>query len=192
MITTATIRADKNQNFDWVFSPAASLVWKPREQDYFRVSFSSALRNPTLADQYLYLDVGPATLVGNLEGRDSLVTVSSFIDYRESISATNGLPFGNLDTMQYFNIAPLRPEQVRPSRWATGQPLGPVVPRRKLVLQPVQPFIGYNIGLDVLFQNPNFPDAVTGVDVFYAANSINTVRTTVLRSGPIGTWGTTG
>ena len=40
VITTATIRADKNQNFDWVFSPAASLVWQPREQDYFRVSFS--------------------------------------------------------------------------------------------------------------------------------------------------------
>ena len=71
VITTATLRADKNQNFDWVFSPAASLVWQPREQDYFRVSLSSALRNPTLADQYLYLDVGPATLVGNLQGRDS-------------------------------------------------------------------------------------------------------------------------
>ena len=83
VITTATIRADKNQNFDWVFSPAASLVWQPREQDYFRLSFSVRLRNPTLADQYLYLDVGPATLVGNLQGRDSLgdhLTVSSITE----------------------------------------------------------------------------------------------------------------
>ena len=180
VITTATIRADKNQNFDWVFSPAASLVWKPREQDYFRVSFSSALRNPTLADQYLYLDVGPATLVGNLQGRDSLVTVSSFIDYRESISATNGLPFGNLDTMQYFNIALLRPEQVRSIEVGYRTTLWD-----RLYLDgswyysQYNHFIGYNIGLDVLFQNPNFQDAVTGVDVFrYAANSINTVRTT--------------
>ena len=180
VITTATIRADKNQNFDWVFSPAASLVWKPREQDYFRVSFSSALRNPTLADQYLYLDVGPATLVGNLQGRDSLVTFSSFIDYRESISATNGLPFGNLDTMQYFNIAPLRPEQVRSIEVGYRTTLWD-----RLYLDgswyysQYNHFIGYNIGLDVLFQNPNFQDAVTGVDVFrYAANSINTVRTT--------------
>ena len=180
VITTATIRADKNQNFDWVFSPAASLVWKPREQDYFRVSFSSALRNPTLADQYLFLDVGPATLVGNLEGRDSLVTLSSFIDYRESISATNGLPFGNLDTMQYFNIAPLRPEQVRSIEVGYRTTLWD-----RLYLDgswyysQYNHFIGYNIGLDVLFQNPNFQDAVTGVDVFrYAANSINTVRTT--------------
>lgn len=180
VITTATIRADKNQNFDWVFSPAASLVWKPREQDYLRVSFSSALRNPTLADQYLYLDVGPATLVGNLEGRDSLVTVASFIDYRNSISSAAGLPFGNLDTMQFFNIAPLRPEQVSSVEVGYRTTLWD-----KLYLDgswyysQYNHFIGYNIGLDVLFQNPAFPNAVTGIDVFrYAANSTNEVRTT--------------
>ena len=180
VITTATIRADKNQNFEWVFSPAASLVWKPREQDYMRVSFSSALRNPTLADQYLYLDVGPATLVGNLEGRDSLVTIASFVDYRNSISSAAGLPFGNLDTMQFFNIAPLRPEQVQSVEVGYRTTLWD-----KLYLDgswyysQYTNFIGYNIGLDVLFQNPSFPEAVTGVDVFrYAANSINDVRTT--------------
>lgn len=180
VITTATIRADKNQNFDWVVSPAASLVWMPREQDYFRVSFSSALRNPTLADQYLFLDVGPATLVGNLQGRENLVTVGSFIDYRESISATNGLPFGNLDTLQYFDIAPLRPEQVRSVEVGYRTTLWD-----KLYLDgswyysQYNHFIGYNIGLDVLFQNPQFPEAVTGLDVYrYAANSLNTVRTT--------------
>ena len=180
VITTATLRADKNQNFDWVFSPAASLVWQPREQDYFRVSLSSALRNPTLADQYLYLDVGPATLVGNLQGRDSLVTISSFIDYRNSISSAAGLPFGNLDTLQYFNIAPLRPEQVKSVEVGYRTTLWD-----KLYLDgswyysQYTNFIGYNIGLDVLFQNASFPEAVTGIDVFrYAANSINEVRTT--------------
>ena len=180
VIATATLRADKNQNFNWVFSPAASLVWQPREQDYLRLSFTSALRNPTLADQYLFLDVGPATLVGNLEGREDLVTLGSFVDYRESISATSGLPFGNLDTLQYFDIAPLRPEQVRSFELGYRTTLWD-----KLYLDgswyysQYNHFIGYNIGLDVLFQNPQFPQAVTGVDVFrYAANSINTVRTT--------------
>ena len=76
-----------------------------------RLSFSSALRNPTLADQYLFLDVGPATLVGNLNGAQDLVTVSSFIDYRNSSSGSN-IGF-NLDTLVYFDIAPLQPEQVR-------------------------------------------------------------------------------
>ena len=180
LILTGSLRADKNQNFNWVFSPAASMVWKPREEDYLRVSFSSALRNPTLADQYLFLDVGPATLVGNLEGREDLVTLSSFVDYRNSISATAGLPFGNLDTLQYFDIAPLRPEQVRSLEIGYRTTLWD-----KLYLDgswyysQYNHFIGYNIGLDVLFQNPTFPEAVTGLDVYrYAANSLSTVRTT--------------
>ena len=113
LIATATIRADKNQNFDWVYSPAASFVFSPREQDYLRVSFSSALRNPTLADQYLWLDVGPATLVGNLEGADSLITVSSFIDFRNSANAATGQYSLNRDTLVYFDIDPIRPERVK-------------------------------------------------------------------------------
>src|SRR5690606_3906703 len=52
-----TIRIDKNQNFNLVSTPAASLVFKPRPNNFLRVSFSSAIRNPTLSDQYLYLNV---------------------------------------------------------------------------------------------------------------------------------------
>ena len=85
---------------------------------FIRLSFSSALRNPTLADQYLFLDVGPATLVGNLNGAQDLVTVSSFIDYRNSSLGSN-IGF-NLDTLVYFDIAPLQPEQVRTVRQATA------------------------------------------------------------------------
>ena len=59
---SASLRLDKHQNFDYLFSPAASLVYLPDESTTLRVSFSSALRNPTLADQYLFYDVGPATL----------------------------------------------------------------------------------------------------------------------------------
>ena len=49
------VRLDKNQNFDPLLSPAASLVWTPKENQVIRASFSSAIRNPTLADQYLNL-----------------------------------------------------------------------------------------------------------------------------------------
>ena len=47
LITTATIRMDKNENFPHVFSPAASLVWTPNPENFLRISVSSALRNPT-------------------------------------------------------------------------------------------------------------------------------------------------
>jgi outer membrane receptor protein involved in Fe transport len=179
LIATATVRADKNQNFDWVVSPAASLVYQPGEKDYLRVSFSSALRNPTLADQYLFLDVGPATLVGNLQGATDLVTLSSFVDYRNSISSANGLPFGNLDTLDYFDIAPLRPEQVRTLEVGYRTTLGEkVYVDAGYYFSNYSHFIGYNIGLDVLFENPDFEQSITGVDVYrYAANSVNQVQT---------------
>ena len=59
---------DKNQNFDYLFSPAASIVWKPNKRDIIRASFSSAVRNPTLTDQYFDYNQGQATLIGNLNG----------------------------------------------------------------------------------------------------------------------------
>jgi len=177
VIATGTIRADKNQNFDWVYSPAASLVFNPREQDYLRMSFSSALRNPTLADQYLWLDVGPATLVGNLEGADSLITVSSFIDFRNSADAANGQYGLNRDTLVYFNIDPIRPERVKTLEIGYRTTLGEkVYVDGGYYFSVYTDFIGYNIGLDALFiGNEQSPRAV---DVYrYAANSLNEVQT---------------
>jgi outer membrane receptor protein involved in Fe transport len=177
LIATATIRADKNQNFDWVYSPAASFVFSPREQDYLRVSFSSALRNPTLADQYLWLDVGPATLVGNLEGADSLITVSSFIDFRNSANAASGQYSLNRDTLVYFDIDPIRPERVKTFEIGYRTTLGEkVYVDAGYYFSIYQNFIGYNIGLDALFiGNEQSPRAV---DVYrYAANSTSEVQT---------------
>ena len=177
LIATGTIRADKNWNFDWVYSPAASLVFSPREQDYLRMSFSSALRNPTLADQYLFLDVGPATLVGNLEGADSLITVDSFINFRNSADAANGQYVLNRDTLVYFDIDPIRPERVRTFEVGYRTTLGEkVYLDGGYYFSVYRDFIGYNIGLDALFigdeQSPR------AVDVYrYAANSLNEVQT---------------
>lgn len=100
----ATVRVDKNVNFNAVVSPAASLVFTPDLNNVFRVSFSSALRNPTLSDQYLNLNVGRAQLLGNISGYDSLITVESFISYLDT---------RNRDSLVYFNEAPIRPERVR-------------------------------------------------------------------------------
>jgi len=110
---TVTLRVDKNQNFRALFSPAASLVYTPHADRTFRLSFSSAVRNPTLADQYLYYNVGRAILLGNVdgqfeEGRDSLITLESFDAYRSSPQLSDGLA-----QLEYFNVDRLRPEQVR-------------------------------------------------------------------------------
>src|SRR5690606_34596911 len=75
-IFTASGRMDKNENFDFLVSPAASIVYTQNDQT-FRFSFTAGIRNPTLQDQYLFYNVGRAILIGNIYGVDSLVTVES-------------------------------------------------------------------------------------------------------------------
>jgi len=100
----ATLRMDKNQNFNFLFSPAASAVWSVTEKDVLRLSFSSAIRNPTLADQYLYYNVGRAILIGNLNG---------YYDYYTIESVNNFIDTKNRDTLVKMSINPIRPEKVR-------------------------------------------------------------------------------
>lgn len=100
----ATLRMDKNQNFDYLLSPAASAVYYLDENNIVRGSFSSAIRNPTLNEQYLYYNVGRAILIGNVDGIDSLVSPESLFDFFES---------QNRDTLFYFNQPAVRPERVR-------------------------------------------------------------------------------
>jgi iron complex outermembrane recepter protein len=100
---TATARVDKNVNFPFVFSPAASAVYSFNPENILRLSFSSAIRNPTLQDQYLFYNVGRAILLGNLNGVEDLVTVPSLIN---SLSSS-------ADTLEYFDVAPVVPEKVQ-------------------------------------------------------------------------------
>lgn len=101
-----TGRLDKNKNFNFLVSPAASVIWNPSKSHTLRVSFSAAIRNPTLADQYLHYNVGRAILIGNVTGYDSLVTIPSLVDYFNSTSLDKSL-------IEYFNMDPIRPEKVK-------------------------------------------------------------------------------
>ena len=101
----ATIRMDKNQNFGYLFSPAASLVWTPDANNFIRLSFSSAIRNPTLNDQYLNLNVGPAVLTGNIKGTNNLISIDNFLTYIDSSF--------NPKFKRYFSVPAIRPEKVK-------------------------------------------------------------------------------
>lgn len=170
IIANVTTRVDKNQNFDFLISPAASFIYKYRTNHVFRTSFSSAIRNPTLADQYLYYDVGRARLLGNLEGYDSLIDIQSFIDY----SATTLQP----DLLQYFNVAPIRPEQARTIEFGYK---GNIADQSLFIdagyyFTSYTNFIGYNIGIDATIDPvTKFP---MGVNVYrVAANAKSRVTT---------------
>ena len=175
LIVSGTLRLDKNVNFDGLVSPAASVVFQPKKNHYLRASFSSALRNPTLTDQYLSLNVGPAILSGNLSGVDSLITLASFNAYRNTLET---------DSLRYFNIDPIRPEQVKTMELGYRASFFD----NKVYLDlggyysVYKHFIGYNIGLEATFDpTTNLPDEL---QVYrYSANSKNTVITQGLNLG---------
>jgi outer membrane receptor protein involved in Fe transport len=168
---SATLRIDKNQNFNLISTPAASLVWNPSPNNYIRASFSSALRNPTLSDQYLFLNVGRAILAGNLNGVDSLITLESFDDFRSSLQR---------DTLRYFNIDPVQPERVKTFELGYRTTLW-----NKLFVDAgyyysiYNDFLGFNIGLKAEFADDNSGlDLPRNVQAYrYAANSVNQVTT---------------
>jgi hypothetical protein len=167
----ATARVDKNQNFNYIFSPAASMVYTPDKITYYRVSLSAGVRNPTLADQYLYYNVGRAILLGNITGYDSMVTLTSLYD------ALSGLTT-DLNKLQWFGVDPVRPEKVKSIEVGYKSFLF----SNKLNIDAsayfsyYQDFIGYKIGFDpIIDYSINY---ISGGQVYRIATNAETAVTT--------------
>ena len=171
MVFIGTVRVDKNENYDPVVSPALSVVYNPAKEHTFRLSFSTAVRNPTMADQFLYYDVGRAILIGNLNGMDSLVTVDSFKD------ALNSIPTFGWNKLEFFNVAPIRPERVQTLELGYRAMFND-----KFYIDLsyyhswYQHFIGFNVGIDIDYNPANpLPSRFQAFRV--AANATDQVTT---------------
>lgn len=167
-ILSGTVRMDKNQNFDLLVTPAASVVYTPNAKNFLRFSFSSAIRNPTLTDQYLQLNVGRATLLGNLNGFNNLISLESFQD---------GLKANNYNLFHYFNAPPIQPEKVKTFELGYRTTLfNRLYVDAGYYFNIYNDFIGYNIGIDaVISQGVLNPSSIKVYRV--SANSTNTVTT---------------
>jgi iron complex outermembrane recepter protein len=163
-----TNRIDKNQNFNALWSTAFTAV-VTMDKHVFRASVSSAIRNPTLSDQYINLDVGPATLIGNLHGFDSLVSISSYNNARDK----------GRSSLEFFNVKPIRPEEVKTAEVGYRADLlkGKLYIDLNYYYSTYSHFIGYQIGM-----RPNWPAdaplALRDPDVYrVAANAEHKVST---------------
>lgn len=170
--TQVAFRTDKNDNFDWLFSPAASIVYTPSQNNFFRFSFSSAIRNPTLSDQYLKFNVGRAILSGNIDGVENLATVESVEDFFLAIT-----PDISTVDAERFSIAPVQPERVQTFELGARTTLfEKVYVDAGYYFSIYNNFIGYQIGIDFDYDtNSNF--LRTFQPYRYSANSENTVTT---------------
>lgn len=166
---TATVRMDKNVNFPYVFSPAGSLIYSFDEENILRASFSSAVRNPTLQDQYLFYNVGRAILLGNLNGFTDLVTTTSLLN---SLSSS-------ADTLDYFDIAPVVPEKVRTIEFGFRHTLWDrLFVDGSYYYSFYRDFLGFQLGADVtVLESTNQVDLGTVQVYRVAANSSREVTT---------------
>jgi len=167
LILKATMRLDKNQNFDYLPSPAASLIWQPSKKHTLRGTVTSAIRNPTLLNQYMYYNVGRAKLVGNISGYDSLVTIESLI-----INFNTQNP----DALSYFNLDPIAPEKVKSIELGYRAVLfDNLYLDMNYYFNFYTNFIGYTNGADISL-NPLGPPTIN--DVYrIATNSKETITT---------------
>ena len=141
----ATIRVDKNENFDLVYSPSASAVYNVDENSILRLSFASATRNPTLQDQYLYYNTGRAILLGNTVGFDSLITIPSALDFNSS---------QDRDDLDYFNVNPIRTEKVKTVEIGYRNMIkNALYVDASYYYSFYKDFIGYNIAIDSEISN---------------------------------------
>ncbi|MEX0724135.1 MAG: TonB-dependent receptor [Gracilimonas sp.] len=114
---TASLRYDKNENFDGQFNPRISTVINVAENQNIRASYQTGFRNPTTQGQYIDLNVLTARLLGGLpflaekynitENAYTLESVNEFTN-----TALDGAPNpGVLDA--YTEFEPVKPEQIQ-------------------------------------------------------------------------------
>lgn len=184
----STFRLDKNENFEFLFSPAVSIVYKASEQDIIRFSFSSAIRNPTLSDQYLFYNTGRAILIGNLSGhgsddgphfdntKENMVTAESLDNY-----FLPPLENRHLDSLKFFKIDPIRPEKAKSVEIGYRTTLfDRLYLDANYYYSRYTDFIGYKIGVKFNYYELLDGDAISlpSIQAYrMAANATNTVTT---------------
>lgn len=165
-----TMRVDKNENFDVVISPAASAVYSFDDKNVLRVSFSSAVRNPTLQDQYLYYNVGRAILIGNLSGYDSLISVDAATQYTSTQDES---------VLDWYNVDPIQPEKVRSIEVGYRSTIGTrVYMDASYYYSFYRDFIGFNIGVDPVFDQTTNQFVPGRTQVYRVAANAKDVVTT--------------
>ncbi len=86
---TASLRYDKNENFDGNLTPRFSAVYTAGKLHNFRVSYQTGFRNPTPVDQYIKLNAGPITILGGVPNNSKGMNV-----YENTVTAASMGVFG--------------------------------------------------------------------------------------------------
>ena len=125
---TASVRYDKNENFDGQVNPRLSAVIKVAENHNIRASFQTGFRNPTTQGQHIDLNVVAARLIGGLafyrekhnmfENAYTMSSVDAYLEKFATEAGGNGAMLGNPDYLNLLvpvteaDIPVVKPEQI--------------------------------------------------------------------------------
>lgn len=122
---TASLRYDKNENFEGQVTPRVSAVYTVSENHNVRASFQTGFRNPDTQAQFIYFPSSSGTLLGSTEANASRYgvhnggawTYESYLAYRDSggtLSSTDGSPTGgNASLLVTADIPYVQPERLK-------------------------------------------------------------------------------
>jgi iron complex outermembrane recepter protein len=117
---TGSIRYDKNENFDGQFNPRISSVIRLADSQNLRASYQTGFRNPTTQGQYIDLNVLTARLLGGLPEivapynvTTNAFTLESVDRYTQEFLSGNQLAYTVLESGQYTEFNPVKPEQIQ-------------------------------------------------------------------------------
>lgn len=101
---SASVRYDKNENFEGQFSPRVSAVYTLLEDHNIRLSFQRGFRIPTTQDQFIDLDVGDRRLIGSnqlLIDRYNFQTNPVYLTQDLNAVRAGTLPIDQLQAVQF-------------------------------------------------------------------------------------------
>lgn len=121
---TASLRYDKNENFEGQVTPRVSVVYTVSENHNLRASFQTGFRNPDTQAQFIYLPSSSGTLLGSTEANAARYGVhnggawtdESYKAFRASggTLAADGTPTGGNSTLLVTADIPyVQPEQLK-------------------------------------------------------------------------------
>jgi outer membrane receptor protein involved in Fe transport len=128
---TASLRFDKNQNFQGRLTPRVSAVYTINQNHNIRASFQTGFRNPDTQAQYIYFPAGTNTLLGSAKSNaqryglheGGAYTYDSFVKWQgtqgATVDATTGqLTGGDMSVLVSAYIPYVKPEQLK--SWEIG------------------------------------------------------------------------
>lgn len=122
---TASIRYDKNENFDGQFTPRVAAVYTVGNNHNIRASFQTGFRNPDTQAQFIYFPSSSGTLLGSTKANaerygvhnGGAYTQTSYNSYRASggsLDPVLGTPIGgNASLLQTSTFGYVQPEKLK-------------------------------------------------------------------------------